>query len=406
MKKVVTLFLILLVLTGCSDGVSDFPDNAEITKERWEFIEESAKDTILNVLYYSEDEEIIEWFEKDFSRHLRENYRISLRMTYMPLQEIKDLLEKQKEEEIAGDYDLIYISDDGFKFFKDHDLLYGPVLNKLPNYYFNLEGDMELTKMDEGTLIEAYEVPIFREQLVFIHHEDIIYETPKSFDELLTVAKENRSKVTYIHPENKTGLSFVLSAILSKVELETLNETPADKEKVYEVIKPGLEYLKTLDKYLYRKGEYYPKTEEELDQLYIDEKVLFSMTLSYNKVTEQIADTFFPKGSNTFIIEEGTTEFVDYVAMPFNADNKSAPLVFMNEIISGEIQGDIYNYRNIEKLPIVNFKNMPSSQKSHLDNINVKFTSLDYEEILTYNKPEVKSELVEIIYELWRENIE
>jgi putative spermidine/putrescine transport system substrate-binding protein len=396
----------MLVLTSCSNNTVEVVPNNEITTEQWNRMLDSSSGTIVNMLYYSKEQSVIEWLRNDFTKDLNIKYDIDLRLQFMELSKIQALLEKAKTDENKHDYDIVYISDDGFKSLKENDLLYPGVLKKLPNYYININHDAYTVNYDEGIPIEFYEVPIFKEQLVFIHNEDIIYDTPNTFDAFKDLAKENKGRITYPHPSTDTGLAFILSAIASKVDVETLNKASIDKDEILSIVRPGLDYLVSLDQYLYNAGESYPSSEEKMDELFINDELLFTMAMDFNKATEKIAEDTFMKASNTFVIEEGTTGFIDYFAIPTLADNKAGALVVINDIISGETQGTIYGNFEMNKLPIVDHNNMPSEALSHLKAVDIKFTSIKFDELSDYFVPEIRSDVRKIIVELWREYVE
>lgn len=406
MKKMVLVLILTLVLTSCSNDSVEVVPNNEITSEQWNRLLDSSEGTIVNLLYYSKEEAVIEWLENDFTKDLSIKYGIDLRMQFMALNKIEELLLEAKNNDENHDYDIIYISDDGFKVLKENDLLYPDVLKKLPNYYTNLNHESYSVNYDEGIPIEFMEVPVFKDQLVFIHNEDIIYETPKTFDAFKDLAEETKGKITYPHPTTETGLAFILSAIASKVDVEALNEASDDKEEIYEIVKPGLDYLEDLDAYLYNSGESYPETIAQMDELFLNGDLLFTMSMDFNKATEKISDETFMKASNTFVIDDGTTGFLHYFAVPALADNKAGALVVINDMISGETQSNIYGNFEMNKLPIVDQNNMPNEALSHLKAVDIKYTSIGFDELSDYFVPEIRSDVREIIVELWREYVE
>jgi len=396
----------MLVLTSCSNNTVEVVPNSEITTEQWNRMLDSADGTIVNLLYYSKEQPVIEWLRNDFTKDLSIKYGIDLRIQYMELSKIKNLFEEAKLEDNSHDYDIVYISDDGFKSLKESGLLYPDVLKKLPNYYTNINHEAYSVNYDEGIPIEYMAVPVFKNQLVFIHNEDIIYETPSTFDGFKDLAKNNKGKITYPHPSTDTGLAFILSAIASKVDVEALNNASTNKDEVYALVKPGLDYLVSLDAYLYDAGESYPSSVEKMDELFINDELLFTMTMDFNKATEKITEETFMKASNTFVIDDGTTGVVDYFAIPALGDNKAGALVVINDIISGETQANIYGNFEMNKLPIVDQNNMPSNALSYLKAVDIKYTSISFDELSDYFVPEIKSDVRKIIVELWREYVE
>jgi putative spermidine/putrescine transport system substrate-binding protein len=406
MKKIFLVVILVFVLTSCStDSVEVVPNN-EITTEQWNRLLDSSEGTIVNLLYYSKEEPVIEWLKNDFTKDLSIKYGIDLRLQFMELSKIENLLLDSKSNEENHDYDIVYISDDGFKALKENGLLYPDVLKKLPNYYTNINHEAYSVNYDEGIPVEFMEVPIFKNQLVFIHNEDIIYETPSTFDEFKELAVDNREKITYPHPSTEAGLAFILSAIASKVDVEALNRASDNKEEIYDIVKPGLDYLEDLDGYLYNAGESYPNSIEQMDELYVNGDLLFTMTMDFNKATEKIDEETFMRASNTFVIDDGTTGFIDYFAVPALADNKAGALVVINDIISGETQSNIYGNFEMNKLPIVDQNNMPNEALSHLKAVDIKYTSIRFDELSDYFVPEIRSDVREVIVELWREYVE
>lgn len=410
MKKIllISILIISILVIGCSNSESEeVTPNSEITTKQWNRLVDSSNETIVNVVYYTDNEkELISWLKKDFTKDVKLRYNISLRFTFKDFDKLKNsLIENLKEDENTI-YDLIFISQKGFKTLKNNELLYQKTLLNLPNYYKNLQGEKYITEYLEGIKIENQAVPVFKNQLIFIHNEDDIYETPKSFDEFLDFAKEYEKKVSYIHPKNEVGMAFILSAISSKVDVDEINKLSANKDEVYEKIKPGLDYLIELDKYLYKDGEKYVESTEKMDELFLKDTLIFSMSMDNNHVTEQIAKTLFPKSSNSFVIQEGTTGFASYFTIPKMSDNKAGAFVVLNDLISGETQSDFYSDINIDKIPVLNIETMPTKELSHLKNAKVKYTSVRNEDLYQAYVPEIRPEIRDIIYELWSEYVE
>lgn len=407
-KLLISILIISIFVIGCSNSDSQkVTPNTEITTKQWNRLVNSSKETIVNVVYYTNNEkELMNWLKNDFTKDIKLRYDISLRFTFKDFNKLKNsLVEKSKEDEKTV-YDLIFISSKGFKTLKKNELLYQKTLLNLPNYYKNLQGEKYITEYLEGIKIENQAVPVFKNQLIFVHNEDDIYETPKSFDEFLDFAKEYKNKVSYIHPKNEVGMAFILSAISSEVDFDEINKLSANKDEVYQKIKPGLDYLVKLDKYLYKDGEEYIENTEKMDELFLNDKLIFSMSMDNNYVTEQIAKTIFPKSSNSFVIQEGTTGFISYFTIPKMSDNKSGAFVVLNDLISGQTQSDFYSDININKIPVLNIETMPNEELRHLKDAKVKYTSVRNDDLYQAYIPEIRPEIREIIYELWSEYVE
>ena len=115
MKKMILVVILMLVLTSCSNDAVEVVPNNEITTEQWNRLLDSAEGTIVNLLYYSKEEPVIEWLRNDFTKDLSIKFGVDLRLQFMELSKIEDLLSESKNNDEKHDYDIIYISDDGFK---------------------------------------------------------------------------------------------------------------------------------------------------------------------------------------------------------------------------------------------------------------------------------------------------
>lgn len=406
MKKLLLICVIVLLFVGCSSDTVEVVPNDEITTEQWNRFLDSSQDTIVNVAYFERNPSINDYLEEDYQKDIKIKYGIDLRFELLSLDQLVSVMKKSSMANETAEYDLIYLTDNTFKILKNNGLLYPDVLKKLPNYYTNVNDDDYIFRIIDGIENDDYAVPIYKNQLVFIHNEDIIYETPKTYEGFMTLAKENKGKVTYIHPNHPIGEAFLMSVVTAFSDYENLNALNPNRDLVYNEIKPAIEYLIELDQYLYNSGDSYIRSISEMDSKYVNDELLLTMTLDYNKATEEIVDTNFPKASNTFVIEEGTTGFIDYMAVASTSDNKSGALVVLNDILSGETQSNFYANLSLSKLPIVDHQRMPTNELQHLRDVDVKFSSMEYDDLSESFVPEINKEIREIIIELWSEYVE
>jgi putative spermidine/putrescine transport system substrate-binding protein len=96
--------------------------------------------------------------------------------------------------------------------------------------------------------------------------------------------------------------------------------------------------MNELKPYLWRKGETYPKDENELHSLFANGEVDFSITQAIAGAGPLITDGLVPKTARAFVFDHYMIGDFNYVAIPKNAPHKAAALVLANLILDPELQ--------------------------------------------------------------------
>ena len=98
--------------------------------------------------------------------------------------------------------------------------------------------------------------------------------------------------------------------------------------------KPVIETLRAMKPYLWRKGETFPATLAELDRLFSNGEIDFSMNYSPTFASDRIARGEFPATVRTFVPQEGTISDYSFLAIPFNAPNPAGAVAVINTFMS------------------------------------------------------------------------
>jgi putative spermidine/putrescine transport system substrate-binding protein len=173
---------------------------------------------------------------------------------------------------------------------------------------------------DFGVAVDGQELPWSRAAFVFAYDTQRIAEPPSSFDELLEFARENPGRFTYPAPPDFTGSAFVRQAVA------TLGEDSA------------LDVLDDLRPLQWRKGETFPGSEAELNQLFGDGQVDIAMSYDPAFVAAGVRQGTFPPSTRPFVLEDGTLQNTSFVAIPANAANRDAALVVADLLLDPELQ--------------------------------------------------------------------
>ncbi|MGB4312165.1 MAG: ABC transporter substrate-binding protein [Natronincolaceae bacterium] len=408
------IIIALLLITGCGreKGISKTSgDNGtDVVSPKFNLnvdfdrMLEEAKGNTVNFYGWGGDEDRNKWLKQTVAPILKEKYDITLEVVGMDIDDILAKLAGEKQAGLEqGTIDMIWINGENFYSAKENDLLFGPFIEKLPNFEKYIDNKDEEVKYDFGFPIEGYEAPYGKAQMVFINDSAITGETPKNTDEFMEYCKKYKGKVTYPALPDFTGSAFVRTLICDIVGHEQFSDMEADKEVVKKAIEPALEYLRELNKYLWNQGKTFPATSGEVDNMFEDGELV--MTMSYGSYSVAVGKEkgIYSDTVRTFIFDKGTVGNTNYIAIAQNSPNKAAAMVAINAIISAEIQAT--QFEELKTLPVVSYDKLTDEEKSRFDNVDMGEGVLPQDELLDKRLPEMPANIVPIVEEIWLEEV-
>ncbi|SJZ37577.1 ABC transporter substrate-binding protein [Selenihalanaerobacter shriftii] len=399
---VLAIIIISLFISGCAGPQQTEDEQNNVLQKEWDEIVKSAEGTKVNFYMWGGDRRINQWVDTSVASYLKEEYDIELNRVPMGANDyLNKLLGEKQVGRKEGSIDLLWINGENFKTAKEQDLLFGPFAEKLPNYNRYMDKESPETTTDFGFPTKGYEVPYGKAQFVFIYNKDKVSKPPKSYDELITWIKEHPGKFTYPALPDFTGSAFVRHVIY--------NETGGykqyydiSKEKLREKIRPALEFLADLEPYLWREGKTYPATIAQVDNMYADGELW--MTMGYNpvKASGEVEKGNFPSSTRTFILKEGTISNTHFLAIPFNAPNKTGALVAANFLESFDVQLSKLKPANWGDLPAFSSDKLSEAEKEEIKELDLGVATLPQKRLQEHRVPEIPADLVPIIEDEWK----
>ena len=403
MKKIIALLLaglMVLGLTACGTEA----EQTDLTGATWEEILEEARGTTVTFYGWGGDENRNNWLNTTVADYVRENYDITLEVVGM---NIDDILTKLSGEKMAGtktgSIDMIWINGENFYSAKDNGLLYGPFTDKLPNMegYIDLEDPETLN--DFCMPIEGYEAPYAKAQMVLMADAAVVSDLPASAEELLEFCKANPGKVTYPALPDFTGSAFVRNLIYEICGWEQFQTMEADYDTVKAAIEPALDYLRSLNPYLWNEGKTFPDSSNTVDAMFADGELVLNMSYSPFIVATNIDNGTYTETTQTFVFDKGTIGNTNYMAIANNAPNKAGAMVVINAIISGEIQ--LTQYAQLRELPVVDASKLSAEEAAAFDAVDLGKGVLSQADLLAHRLPEMPASLVPIIEQIWIDEV-
>ena len=400
MKKLTALFLILTMLLSLSACGGEDKHTPDLSAASWEEIEEAARGTTVTFYGWGGDEDRNNWLASVGAPYMKEHYGITLEVVGMNIDEILAKLAGEKEAgAAAGSIDMIWINGENFYSAKENGLLYGAFLDKLPNTEAYIDTQDPETLNDFCMPIEGFEAPYGKAQLVLFNDSAVTPEAPSSAQELLSYCRQYPGKVTYPALPDFTGSAFVRNIIYELCGWEQFQTMEADYETVKEAIAPALDYLRSLNPYLWNEGRTFPDSSTTVDAMFTDGELVLAMSYSPYGVAVGIENGVYTPTTRTFLFENGTIGNTNYMSIAFNSPNPAGAMVVINAMISAELQ--LSQYEQLRNLPVVAPAKLSGEERAAFDAVDMGQGVLSQEELLTHRLPEMPAKLVPVIEEIW-----
>ncbi|WP_409254096.1 ABC transporter substrate-binding protein [Bacillus sp. SCS-153A] len=325
---------LLLVLAACGDPAASQPGQEALSME-WNELKEISRGTEVHMYMWGGDEGINRYIDEFAAPELKEKHDIELIRHPMNTEDfMSKLLTEKKANKSEGTIDIIWINGENFRNAKENDLLLGSFIDILPNYNRYVDKTLPYVSKDMGIPIDGMEAPWGKVQFVFHYDSDKVDAPPTTFEELAEWIHSNPGQFTYPAANDFTGNAFVRHLIYEfATELDSLSDI--DEFDYQEEI---WSYLNEIKPDLWRKGETYPGSLSELDRLYSQGEVAFTMGFNEGRVASLIEDGTFPDTTKSLVIEPGSIGNAHYLSIPFNSPNASGALAAINFFMSPQAQ--------------------------------------------------------------------
>jgi putative spermidine/putrescine transport system substrate-binding protein len=331
--------LSLLIFTSCMrQPANALPalTPAELPAMRWEEVLERARGTTVNYAMWSGDQARNSYFQGEVRETIERKYGIALRI--VPLSDTVEMVnkllnEKGAEKTSGGSVDILWINGENFRTARQGNVLWGPFADHLPNIsYF----DDEARARDFGTPTGGYEAPWQKAQFVMAYDTSRVPEPPRSIPALRDWIKSHPGRFTYIAPPDFTGSAFIRHILFHYGGGSLSFQTGFDAALYDKAASATINYLNEIKPFLWRRGETYPATPKELDRLFSNNEIDYSMSYGTSFASERIARGEFPPTTRTFVFTEGTIGNYSFLAIPFNSSNVAGALAVINHLMSPE----------------------------------------------------------------------
>ena len=403
--KAIALLIVTLLLASCGTNSAVKIEEPEL--KVWEDALANGEGQEVTILMWGGNEAVNRYMDGYVSENLKEMYDITLKRVPMNAPEFMNKLLNEKKSGLnVGTADLLWINAENFRTAKNAGILWGPFTNILSNVksYYDLEASDLL--YDTGIPIEGHEAIWGRAQLVLTYDSNYIKEPPKNFKDLLDWVKNNPGKFTYPKlPDDFVGAAFIRTAYYELTGESEIFQQEMTKEEFKEISEPVIEYFREMNIYLWRAGRAFPATQAQQDELFKNGEVYMTMGFEIGKTAGLVQTGVYPESVKTFVFDSGTIGNSHYLAIPYNSPNKAAALLTIDFLQSPDAQIEKLKAEVWGDMPAFDTNRLLQQHKQRLMDVTAGPAAIPIEEITAKRLPEMQSQYIEWIKELWLEEI-
>ncbi|MBT3778083.1 MAG: ABC transporter substrate-binding protein [Pelagibacteraceae bacterium] len=311
----------------------------------WDDVKAAAEGQQVNVYMWGGSDAINSFVDDFYGVPLKNDYSITLNRVGIAgtIDAVNQVL-SEKEAGITednGSIDLIWINGENFWTLKQAGLLYGPFATGLPNSKY-VAWDNPAVNLDFGRSVEGMESPWSSAQFHFIYdsarnnYEDM----PRNYGELSNWISNNPGRFTYIKP-GKAG--FVGTRFIKQIFFELSGGhdqwVGPYNDELYTKWAPKVwRLLNSWEENLHRSGETYPANNADMHALFANGEVDMSFTQSPRGAGPTNSSGTTPLTSRAFSFFKNMIGDFNYWAIPYNAPNKAAALIYADLVLEPILQ--------------------------------------------------------------------
>ncbi len=351
-----SLLVTLALIIGCGgDGDETGPRDARAgAGAPWEAVRREARGQTVRWWMYGGDTRINRYIDRTVIPAAR---RAGVTLERVPVDDTADavqrvIAQRRAGRERGGAVDLIWINGENFAAGKQAGLWLEDWATDLPSFRFVDPRDPSIAR-DFQVPVDGQEAPWSRAAFAFAHDTATVPDPPRDLDALLEYARARPGRVTYPAPPDFTGSAFVRQVVAAKGE------------------DGAFAYLRELRPLMHRRGRVLPKDVAELDRLFADGEVDFTMSYETNFVAAQVRRGTFPRTTRPFVLGRGALANVSFVTIPKDASSRAGAQVVADLLLSPALQAEkadpdvlgIATVLDVERLPAAERARFAESQE-------------------------------------------
>lgn len=394
------------IAASCANNQKSSTPRLDPTAATWEEVIALARGTTVNWAMWGGSDQTNGYADGWVAERLQSEYGVTLNR--VPLNDTVEAVNKVVGEIQAGvkdrgSIDLIWINGENFRTMKQGDLLFGPFTDKLPAMEYYDTGSASVTS-DFGLPIDGYEAPYTGAFYIMTVNTAKAKTTPQDFEQLLSWAKLNPGRFTYVAPPQFDGSRFLLTALYGITGGYEQYAGADFDAALWDAKSPQVfEYLQEIKPYLWREGATYPPSQSRLQELFSNGEIWLMPAFTAG-IAEGINTGQFPKTTEGFAMPGISLNDPSFTAIPVNASNPAGGMVLANILSSPEGQLEKFKPTVWGDPPLLTRSKLSESVQAEFDQVEAAY-GLPLEAIAQNTVPVANAEYTTKLEETWAEQL-
>lgn len=269
----------------------------------------------------------------------------------------------------GGSVDLIWINGPNFLSMKEQGLLFGPFVERLPNFRLvDVEGK-PATVVDFTVPVEGYAAPWRMAQIVFIYDSARVAAAPRSIPAMLDWTRANPGRLTHPHVRNFLGTTFLKQALYELIaDPASLQRPPSDAD-FEAATQPLWTWYDTLRPLLWRRGRQFPESGPAQRQLLSDGEIDIMISFNPSEAALAVARNLLPASVRAYVLDRGTIGNASFVAIPYNAAHREGAMVAADFLMSPQAQAQAQDPRVLGAFTVLDVARLAPADRARFEAI-------------------------------------
>ncbi|MCY7395815.1 MAG: ABC transporter substrate-binding protein [Nocardioides sp.] len=317
----------------------------------------------------------------------------------------KVLGEQQAGRTSGGSVDAIWINGENFATGVQADLWRCGWSQDLPNArYVDLEAPE--VQRDFGTPVEGCESAWQQASSALVYDSaDLRPDDVASVSGLLDWARANPGRFTYPAPPDFTGSMAVRTILYDTVDGpgSLVSDAGEASDQYAAVTRLLWARLNAAAPTLWRGGETYPQSQEDVEKLYADGEISAYFTYGPGAVAQKVEDGSYPGSTREAVPSSGNISNTSFVAIPANAEHQAGALVLADVLQDPEVQLALYEAAGI--YPAIDLARTSPEIQAAFAAAPLSPSVLSIEELTRNAQPELASVFLSGIEQDWTREV-
>ncbi len=251
------------------------------------------------------------------------------------------LAERAAGRREGGSVDLIWINGPNFLAMRQAGLLFGPVLDALPNAAL-IDRTGKPTLVDFTVPTDGFEVPWRMAQVVFVHDPSRAGgragAPPRSMAAMRDWAAAHRGRLTHPTASDFLGATFLKQALVELAPDRDALMRPATDASYAAATGRLWSWYDALRPNLWHGGHDFPASGPTQTAMFSDGEIDLYISFNPAEAASGIANGVLPPTARAYVLDGGTLGNCSFVAIPYDAAQREAAMLLADFLLSPEAQ--------------------------------------------------------------------